>query len=289
MKELKLKINTYWELAKPGIIYGNILTLVAGFLYASQGKINIPLFISSILGTTFVIAGSCVINNIIDIKLDKKMKRTKSRALVVGSVSEQNAIIFGVLLSILGFLILILFTNVYVVVAGAIAVFSYLVLYSYSKRKSWLGTAVGTIPGAIPLTAGYLAVVGAIDLASILLFLIMVVWQLPHFYALGIFRLKDYEQARLPILPLAKGIVETKVQIILFIGVFLVLITIFSFFGFAGITFFFVMFAVSFYWLLSAFDGIYEEQNYWAKRIFRQSLIILLLLSLMLSLEVVLP
>lgn len=293
MKELKrvqLIIKDYYELTKPGIIYGNILTLVAGFLYASKGNIDFVLFLATILGTTFVIAGSCVLNNVIDIRVDKRMKRTSNRALVKGTISENVVIWFGVILSLVGFITLIIFTNLYVVFAGILAVFSYLVLYSYYKRKSWIGTVVGTIPGAIPLTAGYLAVAGKVDLAAVLLFLIMVFWQLPHFYALGIFRMKDYKDAGLPILPVSKGIRITKIHIFIFITLFLATILVFSFLGFSGITFLIVMFALNLNWLLTANEGFkIEDEDKWSKKIFKQSLVILLVLSLLLSLEVVLP
>ena len=292
MRELTLikDFKKYYELTKPGIIYGNLLTLVAGFLLASKGNLNFALFITLIIGTYLVIASSCVFNNVIDKKIDKRMKRTRNRALVMGTVSEENAIKFASLLGFLGFVSLLMFSNIYVVIAGILAVVTYIFPYSYFKRTSWIGTAVGTIPGAMPLVAGYMAVTGSIDLAVVLLFLIMVFWQIPHFYALGIFRLRDYKIAKLPILPVSKGIVETKLHIFIFTFLYLVTIFIFSLTGLTGLIFLIVMNILAFYWLFMAMDGFSTRDDVlWAKSMFKYSLVLLTVFSLLLSLEVVLP
>lgn len=280
----------YYELTKPGIIYGNLLTLVAGFLLGSKGNVSVVLFISLVVGTFLVIASACVFNNIIDRKIDVRMKRTSGRALAKGEIGLENAISFALLLGLLGFLTLFLFTNIFVVVAGLIAVFTYIFAYSYFKRKSWIGTAIGTVPGAMPLVAGYLAVTGRVDSIAVLLFLIMVFWQIPHFYSLGIFRLNDYKMAKLPILPVMKGIVETKLHIFIFTFLYVVTIFVFSLSGATGLLFLIFMNILAFYWFFLAMDGFSaKDDNVWAKGMFRYSLILLLVFSLFLSLEVVLP
>lgn len=282
--------KTYFELTKPGIIYGNLLSLVAGFLLGSKGNLNFILFASTIIGAYLVMASACVFNNVIDKKIDKKMKRTKNRAMVKGSISEQNALIFASILGISGFSILIIYTNIYVVLAGLIAILTYIFPYSYFKRKSWVGTGVGTIPGAMPIIAGYMAVTGSINLTVIMLFLIMVFWQIPHFYALGIFRLKDYKKAKLPILPVSKGIVETKLHMFIFTFFYLVSIFVFSISGSTGLAFLIIMNILSFYWLFMVMDGFSaKNDDVWARGVFKYSLILLTVFSLLLSLEVVLP
>ncbi|MDE2589744.1 MAG: heme o synthase, partial [Patescibacteria group bacterium] len=198
-------IKTYYLLTKPGIIYGNTITTVAGFLLASQGKIYFGLFMATLFGVSFVIASACVINNYLDRKIDKKMARTQKRALVTHAISPSHALVFATILGILGFLDLVVFTNGITFMIGLIGYIDYIVLYGLSKRKSIYGTLVGSISGATPIAAGYTAVTNRFDIAALLLFLIMVFWQMPHFYAIAIYRLKDYVAAGIPVLPAKKS------------------------------------------------------------------------------------
>jgi protoheme IX farnesyltransferase len=191
-------------LTKPGIIYGNALTAAGGFLLASKWHIDFKLFAATIIGTCLVIASACVINNYIDRGIDKKMKRTKGRATVTGKVSGRWAIAYGVVLGILGFSMLILFTSALVALIGLVAYVDYIALYGVSKRVSVHGTLVGSIAGASPPVAGYCAVTGHFDGGALIIFLIMVCWQMVHFYAIAIRRSSDYKAAGIPVLPLGR-------------------------------------------------------------------------------------
>ncbi len=109
-------IKTYYRLAKPGIVYGNLITAAAGFFLASKGFINFQLLIAILVGIALIIGSSCVFNNYIDREIDEKMPRTKNRALVKGTVSPRNALIYATVLGILGFLVLAIYTNLTTVV-----------------------------------------------------------------------------------------------------------------------------------------------------------------------------
>ena len=98
----------YYLLTKPGIILGNLITVAAGFLLASKGMIDFWLFFATLMGLALIMASACVFNNYIDRQIDKKMKRTKNRALVTGLISGRNAIVFAIFLGIIGNLILFL-------------------------------------------------------------------------------------------------------------------------------------------------------------------------------------
>lgn len=284
------KIKTYYRLTKPGIVYGNVLSTIAGFLLAAGLNINYLLFFSTIIGSGLVIASSCVINNYTDREVDKKMKRTRNRALAKGLVTKNNAFVYAAILGISGFCILILFTNLLVVLSGAVGMVSYTIFYGFTKRKSSIGTLVGTIPGAMPLVAGYLAVTGSIDLGAILLFFIMVFWQLPHFYAIGVFRLSDYKEAGLPILPVERGVRITKVHMILCIVLFVISAFLLSYFGYTGKVFFIVMLIFGIRWFYLGYKGLKTSDDVkWAKKFFFFSIIILMSMSALLSFNVVLP
>ena len=283
-------VKDYYQLTKPGIIYGNALTAIGGFLLAAKGHVQPLLFFGMLVGTCLVIASACVFNNYIDRSIDHKMVRTKRRALVTGLISGRSAIIYASILGIIGFLLLVTLTNALTVLIGLIGFIFYVVIYGIGKRKSVYGTIVGTIPGAAPIVAGYCAVTGRFDLGAAILFFIMVFWQMPHFYGIALARLADYSAAGIPLLPVKRGAEVTKKQMMFYIFGFIISTTALSIFGYTGYVFAVIMAIMGLYWLLR---GIMEYRKYsdeiWGRKMFLRSLVSLLLFSFMLSLSVVLP
>lgn len=277
-------IKQYYLLTKPGIIYGNLLPVIAGFFLASKGHIHFLLFISMIVGTSLIIGSGCVFNNYIDRQIDKKMERTKKRALVTGVISERYALIFATILGLLGILILYVYTNILTAVVGFVGFFVYVVLYSISKRRSPLGTIVGSISGATPPLAGYLAVTNHVDIGALLLFLMLVFWQMPHFYAIAINRIQDYTAAEIPVLPVKHGVFVTKVHMLLYTIAFVVSTLALTWFGYTGSIYFFIALVLGIIWLGLSFEGFRTKDNKkWAKRMFVLSLIILTTLCIVIS------
>ncbi|MDB5181323.1 MAG: protoheme farnesyltransferase, partial [Candidatus Saccharibacteria bacterium] len=198
-------LKAYYRLTKPGIIYGNLLTAIGGFLFGAQGDINPYLLVAMSVGTSMIIASACVFNNYIDRDIDAYMARTKKRALVSKQISPTKALIFGGALGLIGVIVLYCFTNIPTLALGIIGFVSYVFLYTFSKRRTVYSTLIGSISGSTPIAAGYTAATGQFDSAALILFLIMAIWQLPHFYAIGIFRRDDYAAAGVPILSVVKG------------------------------------------------------------------------------------
>ena len=280
MKDLFYK---YYYLTKPGIVFGNVLTVIAGYFFASKWQINIKDFLAVIIGSSLIIASAGVINNIIDRKIDKKMKRTSKRALVLGDISFKNALRYGIILAVIGFYVLTL-TNYKVELVGLIGYLDYLVLYSFFKRRSVYGTLIGSVSGSIPLVAGYLAYANKFDLIFLDLFLIMSVWQMAHFYAIAIYRQKDYSNAKLPMLPLIKGIFKTKVQISLYIILYLILNIWLYFVAKTSIIYLILMALISLTWVIKSLRGFnMNDDILWAKDVFRFSLIVMISFSILLS------
>jgi protoheme IX farnesyltransferase len=286
-------IKKIFQLAKPGIIRANAVTAVAGFLFASRGDVDIPLLIAVFLGVAFVIAGAGTLNNYTDRFIDKKMERTKKRALVVGAVNKQSALVIGLIELIIGFAILAIFTNTLTFYLGIIAVVFYNVLYAITKRRTIHGTLVGAVPGALPMVAGYTTVTSGLDGAAAVLFLSMVFWQMAHFYAIGIFRLKEYKAANLSIMSVVKGPALTKTLIIAYMIAFMVTIPLLTILGYSGLSFAILSIFIGLYWLRSGLNG-YEDsdstkQEAWARSVFKTSLYTLVLYCVILSINVVLP
>ncbi|NBV77620.1 protoheme IX farnesyltransferase [bacterium] len=193
-------MSDYFTLTKPGIVRGNTITAIAAFLFASVSPIAWAPCFAMAIGTAAVIASACVFNNYFDRHLDAKMARTQKRALVTGTISTQHALVFGVLLLICGVLVLFFHTTTYATAAAVLAWASYVFVYTPLKPYTHHATIIGTIPGALPPLVGYFSVTPQIDALSLLLFLALITWQMPHFIAIALFRNQEYEAAGIPTL-----------------------------------------------------------------------------------------
>lgn len=282
--------KTYYHLTKPGIIYGNDLTAIGGFMLASAGDIEWLRFVAMLLGISLVMASGCVFNNVLDRGIDKKMARTKQRALVTGKVSVRSALVYGTVLGAAGLSLLAVYTTMLAAGVALFGLFAYVVLYGFAKRQSVHGTAVGSLAGAVPPVVGYTAVTGVFDSGAWLLLLILVCWQMPHFYAIAIYRKEEYAAAGLPVLPVKKGLLVTKVQIFCYVLTFIAATMLLAVFGYAGWTYVAVMLAVGLAWLRLAYIGFRVQDSIrWAKGLFGYSLVVLLVFSLMISITWLLP
>jgi protoheme IX farnesyltransferase len=281
--DIRKTIKAYYYLTKPGIVRSNTMTGIAGFLLASHGSIRFWDLIWLVVGLTLILASSCVSNNYLDRGIDSKMARTQKRALVTGKISNRNAIIFAAVLGGLATVILAVGNNILTAVLGLLLFVTYVFVYGYAKRKSVHGTLVGTIPGALPPVIGYAAVTGAVDIAASLLFLIMVCWQMPHFYAIAMFRREDYKAAGIPVMSVVKGFAATKVQIIIYVALFAAAAVSLSVFGYASQWYGVAMAIIGSLWLIQTLRAlrIREETALvrWSRQIFGYSLLVLLLFS----------
>ncbi|HJP95765.1 MAG TPA: heme o synthase [Candidatus Saccharimonadales bacterium] len=285
------KIRAYYSLTKPGVLYGNVLTAAAGFFLASGRHIDWWLFLALLAGTTLVIGSACAINNYFDQDIDSLMERTKKRAIVSGQVPAQNALVFGIILGILGMMILVAYTNWLVVAIGAIGFVDYVVFYGMlSKRMSVHGTLVGSISGAMPILAGYVGAAGQIDLGAILVFAALFFWQMPEFYSIAIFRQKEYKAAHVPVISVVKGIDHTKREIAYYTVAFVLSTLLLSVHGSTGYIYFTIMAALGIYWIWLAIKGLQTDDSVaWSRKMFHFSLIILLAYSFLISIAPWLP
>lgn len=290
-------ISAYYRLTKPGIIYGNSLTTAAGFLFAA-GMAGSPgvswgTFVATLVGSGLVIACGCVLNNYIDRPIDARMRRTRGRPLISGEVSVAGAMVLAAVTGSAGLILLLAFTNLVTVYVGLLGLYTYVVAYGYAKRRSPWGTLVGSIPGATPIVAGYTAVAGRTDLTALALFIIMAAWQIPHFYAIAIYRLKDYQAAGIPVFAAVKGIAATKRHIIGSIIVFIATLGGLYLLGPVSATGLIVTTAVSIMWLHKAIRGLNAKEgkptDTWARGVFGLSLLVLMTLSATLALDRFLP
>lgn len=271
------RFRAYYLLTKPGIIRGNAVNAIAGFLLASTIAIfDFGVFVAMLSGLSLIIASGCVFNNYIDRDIDKKMKRTKKRALVTGDISAQNALVYATALGLAGATILGLFTNILTLVMGLMGFVFYVVIYGIGKRKTVHGTVIGSISGAIPPVVGYTSVSNTLDGGALLLFFILVLWQMPHFYAIAMYRLKDYSAAGIPVLPAVKSMSAAKIQTLIYIVAFTIACIGLTTFGYTGILYAIIMAIAGTGWFIMGLKGYNKNDIAWAHRMFGFSLIVTL-------------
>lgn len=281
-------LKSYYLLTKPGILMGNAITTVAGFCLASRGSFDVWLFLATLIGLTCLIGSSCVMNNYIDRRADQKMERTKHRALANGSISISAAMIFALVMGVVGVAALALFTNPLTVYIALFGFFVYVLLYSFSKYYSMHGTLIGSVAGAVPPVVGYCAVSNHLDLGAWILFAMIVLWQMPHFYAIAIYRQRDYAAASIPVLPIKKGMRATKIQMLLYTIAFVGASSLLYVFHYAGIAYLTIALVLGLGWLWLCIEGFRcKNDQHWARQMFRFSLIVVTALSFALILGAV--
>jgi heme o synthase len=278
-------LKQYIGLTKPERTLANVITGLAGYLFASKWHISWHILLSLVGGLALIIASACVLNNLMDRDLDKHMARTKKRALVTGEVPARDAFMFAVVIGTAGFWILAQ-TNWLTFWISAIAGYTgYVALYDYAKRKSVWGTLAGTICGSASIVAGYTAATGKLDSAAFLLFAIMAAWQMAHFYSIAIYRLDDYKKAGVPVWPAKFGVSNTKAQIFFFIAAFIGANALLAVFGYVKYSYLITISAAGGYWYWHAVSGLTKkvDDTAWARRMFGISLNVLLVFAVVLA------
>ena len=275
-------LKKYLFLTKPGILFGNFITTLGGFFLAAQGSIDILLLLLTLIGTTLVVASGCVVNNVIDQDIDTKMQRTQNRALVKKTISPTVALVYAFVLGVMGFSILWFGVNGYAFLFAMIGFIVYVGFYSlWTKRTSIHQTVIGSISGASPPVIGYTAVTHQFDVAALLLFLAYALWQMPHSWAIAIYRFDDYKNAGIPILPVARSIYRTKIECVIYILLFAAVLNGLYCFGYTNVFFLITFNALTAYWFYLSIIGFKAENDQlWAKRFFLYSVILITLLSL---------
>lgn len=275
-----MQIKNFIQLAKPGIVFSNLFTAFTGLFLASSGNLSFSLVVYSMFGLTFVLASSTVLNNYIDIDIDKLMERTSNRVSITGLISQKIIIIYSAILGITGVSILWFLVNHLTTIIVVVGYIIYIGLYSlWSKRKNKYSTFIGSFSGATLPLAGYTSYSNNIDAFSIVLFLILLIWQMPHFYAISIFRLKDYKQANIPVMPVATSISHTKIHIFIWTLLFFIIILMPFILGYLGWLYLIVAIILGFSWIIIAYNGFKALDDIkWSKKVFFFSIIILMVL-----------
>jgi len=284
-------MKKYLLVTKPGIILGNLISAAGGFLLASKGRIDLFLLLSTLTGISLVVASSCVLNNCIDRKPDRKMRRTHNRILARRLMPLKSAIFYAAFLGVTGIALLWAATNPVSLALVLFGFIIYVVVYSlFVKRRTIYGALIGSLAGAVPPVAGYCAVTNDFNSEALILLLIFSLWQMPHCYAIAIFRLEDYTAARIPVLPVKRGILAAKKHIVGYILAFMAAAMMLTFFGYTGYRYLMAETILGMVWLCMACSGFRaSDDGLWAKKLIAFSILTIIILSVMMSIDYAVP
>jgi protoheme IX farnesyltransferase len=280
-------------LTKPRITFFVILT-TAGGLYlgsSSVGASVAPLVaLVAVLGTALVVSSANALNCWMERDLDVHMARTKNRPLPAGRLSAHTALVFGLTLGAISVPLLAVMVNPLTGLLAAIALVSYVWIYTPMKQRSPKALLVGSIPGAMPPLMGWTAATGHLEAPGLVLFGILFLWQLPHFLAISVFRQNEYAKAGIKVLPSVKGNAVTKVHAIAYAGALVPMSLMLVPLGIAGSLYLWVMGIGGVLFAALCVSGLRAsggEDNRWARAVFIASIVYLPLLFGALAVDVV--
>lgn len=224
-------VKSYLGLCKLKVVALIVFTAMVGMFLATSppGMVPWDVLLLGNLGIGMAASAAAAINHVLDAREDAKMARTRQRPLPQGSISERQALVFAILLGALAMAILVIFINTLTAILTFLSLLGYAVVYTmYLKRATPQNIVIGGAAGAAPPVLGWVALTGTVDPHSLLLFLIIFIWTPPHFWALAIHRRDEYAKVDIPMLPVTHGIPFTRLQILLY-TVMLIVVSVLPF------------------------------------------------------------
>lgn len=268
-----------FELAKPGIVGLTLVAALTGIYFGNHGVMpHWGLIFWTFLTLGLATAGSCMLNNYYDRDIDQLMRRTRSRALAAGRVSERMVLCVALLLAIPPLILMAWMVNPLTAMVTAVGVIGYVGVYTMlMKRSTPWANQFGGIAGAVPPMVGYAAVTGDLGAPAWILFAIMVVWQQPHALSLALKYREDYAKANVPVIPVACGVQATKVRIVIYTLALIPVAILPYVFGMAGIWYLVFSILLSSMFLFMAVRFLRSERDC-DMRVFAFSIVYLILL-----------
>lgn len=196
--------SAYLDLTKPRIVTMVVVTGVIGYVLGAAGEVDAVTLFCTLCGIALTAGGSGALNHYLEADVDARMLRTRGRPIPGAAVPSRNALLLGVYLTLVGLAVLLWQVNLLTAFLALLTTFLYVVVYTPMKRLSWANTLVGAVPGALPPAGGWTAATGQLDLGAWILFLILFLWQMPHFYAIAWMYREDYARGGFRMLPVVE-------------------------------------------------------------------------------------
>ena len=281
-------VADYVRLTKPRIISLLLFTTAAAMFVAERGVPGGWLLLWTMIGGYLAAGGANAINQYVDRDIDGRMTRTTDRPVVAGRVTPARALAFGIALGIASALVIGISSNWLAAALASLGLALYVGVYTlWLKRTSIHNIVIGGSAGAVPPLVGWAAVTGDLSLTAWLLFSIVFYWTPPHFWALALMLKRDYADAGIPMLPVVRGVAETKRQILLWTLVMIAVTLLPVASGAAGILYLVAALALGGVFLYLAWRLFRDPGIVWAKATFHYSLLYLALIFVALAIDAV--
>jgi protoheme IX farnesyltransferase len=288
--ELDMPASVVWrdylELCKPRVVALMLLTVIVGMYLATPGWVSLRTLFITLFGIGCTAGSAAAINHLVDKRIDALMARTHKRPIARGRVSTKQALLFASILGIGGLVILILFVNRLTAMLTFLTLIGYAGIYTgYLKRATPQNIVIGGLAGAAPPLLGWTAVTNQLDPQALLLVLIIFTWTPPHFWALAIYRLDEYRHVNIPMLPVTHGIAFTKITILLYTILLMIVSILPVIVGMSGELYLIAALLLGarfLYWALRLFK---TDERLVAIKMFRFSIIYLMILFVFLLID----
>lgn len=276
----------YVELCKPRVVALMLLTVVVGMYLAVPGLVPMSTLLIALIGIGFCAGSAAAVNHVVDKRIDAMMARTSKRPVARGRISEKQAVGFAAVLGVSGLLLLAVMVNTLTAVLTFITLIGYAGIYTgYLKRATPQNIVIGGLAGAAPPLLGWTAVTNHLDPHALLLVLIIFTWTPPHFWALAIYRFEEYKHAEIPMLPVTHGIAFTKLNIVLYTILLLIVSVLPTIVGMSGGLYLVAALSLGIrflYWTIRLYR---TRENQVAMQTFRFSIVYLMLLFVFLLID----
>ena len=278
----------FLALTKPGIVR-MCLIMTAGGLWLAPDPAAWWVWLAALIGSGLAVASANAFNMIAEREGDKLMRRTRNRPVASGRLGVSASTAFAAALGVAAMVVLGLGTNALTTVLAAFALLSYWLVYTPLKRVTPLALVIGAVPGAVPPLLGWTAVTGSLDLPGAVLFGILLVWQMPHFLAISIFRKPDYAAAGIRCVPVVRGETVAKIQAVVWAAILIPVSLALTPLGVTGELYAVIAAVAGLVFLGFSLEGLRvrddQAQLRWARRLFGLSLVYLPVVTLALVVD----
>jgi protoheme IX farnesyltransferase len=280
-------VRDYWALTKPAIVRMCALTAFGGIVLA-PGEVGIAQTIAILVGVSLAVAGANAWNMVLERGPDARMARTRRRPLPAGRLAPDRASRFAAILVGLALVELAIVANLLTAALAGLAVVAYVLVYTPLKYKTPLALVIGAVPGAAPPLLGWTAATDRIDAPALVLFAILLVWQIPHFIAIALYRKDEYARAGIRVVPLVRGDAIAKIQAVAWALALVPLTLALVPMGVAGPGYFAAALVLGMGFLAWSWSGLDDRAGArWARGYFLASLVYLPALVIVLVLDAV--
>ena len=279
-----MNLNSYINLCKPKIVALLTITALIGMLLSVNFYTNLTNVINglaSLVGFALLAAASAALNQIFDRETDKNMSRTQSRPLAAGNISLTEALTFTAILLFVGSSLMLYFSNLLTLMITTFGFIFYSLIYTiYLKWATPQNIVIGGLSGALPPLIGWTAVSNEISLMPLILVLIIFLWTPPHFWPLAIDRMEEYKKEGVPMMPIAKGVIRTKKEMVVYAVLLLAASLTPYIYGLAGIFYLVTTTALNLYFIFLCLIYLNDKDNQLSMKIFNFSVKYMLLFFL---------